>query len=73
MNSEFKREIMECMDEIGTAVRLHLDYEDSQLNKLKVLLLHLAAELRDETVIEKDRALYLYSLPPDCAEYVPLV
>jgi hypothetical protein len=63
MNGEFKREVMECMAEFAHVVRMHRQYKDEQLMRLKSLLSDLAGELRKENVIDKDIALNLYSLP----------
>lgn len=63
MNSEFKREVMECMEAFGTSVRLTLVYEDAQFDRLRRLLSELADVLRHESVIDKELVAYLYSLP----------
>lgn len=63
MNEEFKRNVMECMEEFAHSVRVNLKYEDDQLDRLKSLLSHLADELHNKNVIEKDLALNLYGLP----------
>lgn len=63
MNSEFKREVMDCMEAFATNVRLTLVYEDAELDRLRRLLSELAGILRHETVIDKDLVGYLYFLP----------
>jgi hypothetical protein len=54
---------MECMEEFAHAVRMNREYEDEQMGRLTRLLSELAAQLRNEDVIDKDLALYLYDLP----------
>ncbi|NHZ44281.1 hypothetical protein [Massilia aquatica] len=63
MNSEFKREVMECMETFAHTVRMTRLFEDAELERLKRLLSELADMLRHETVIDKDLAAYLYDLP----------
>lgn len=63
MDKELKQKIMECVEQFALAVRMNLDYEDEQFNRLKVLLSDLAKEMRTATAIDKDLALNLYTLP----------
>lgn len=63
MNSELKREAMACMEAFGNNVRLTLAYEDVEFDRLRRVLTELFDVLRHDTVIDKDLAGYLYSLP----------
>ncbi|NHZ91280.1 hypothetical protein F2P45_20005 [Massilia sp. CCM 8733] len=63
MNSEFKREVMDCMEEFAFTVRMTRLYEDAELDRLKGLLSELADVLQHETVIDKDLVGSLYTLP----------
>lgn len=63
MNREFKRHVMESMEEFAQAVRMNRDYDDEQFGCLKELLSNLASELNDQDVLGKDLALNLYTLP----------
>jgi hypothetical protein len=63
MDTELKQKIMQCVEQFALTVRMNLDYEDEQFDKLKGLLSDLAKEMRTATAIDKDLALNLYALP----------